>query len=423
MKKSVSVPTDRALNLMVSGFAVSLFAVSALGSNPNPEWDNQWPIAEKGFLTNHVQLTTADRFMKAGESYFSHDGKRIIFQAIPTPAKGDEPLEHYMMYVADVVREDGEIVKIQHITNLSNWGSSNTCGWFHPDDSSRVLFATTLVAPGGDDVSGYQREDSKYSWQFPREMEVVEMTLTEAQGTCCSEMGKSEPKVMWERDGYDAEQSWSPDGRHILYTRLEPGGTDGDLWIWDSKDDSHTPLITKTGYDGGPFFSPDGKSICYRSDRREDKLLQIYVSKLAFDASGKVTGIKEEIQITDNEHVNWCPFFTPDGEYLFYATSEQSHGNYEVYCVDASGDYPLDETPRMRITSARGFDGLPVFSPDGKTMMWTAQRGELHGDSDRPSSQLWVADVDLEAVDRAYTKMREEMIDAKDAQSFDEYMP
>ncbi len=424
MKKSVSVPTDRALNLAISGVAVSLIACVCSASNPNSDWDSEWPSTEAPFLTNHRQLTDTDRFTKAGESYFSHDGKRIIFQGIPMPAKGDEALEHYLMYVCDDVRDDdGDITGVEHITNVSNWGSSNTCGWFHPKDSSRILFGSTLVAPGGDDVAGYQRDSSKYSWQFPREMDIVEMTLTEAQGGCCSEMGTSEATPIWERDGYDAEGSWSPDGRHILYTRLEPGSTDGDLWIWDSKDNTHTELIAEEGYDGGPFFSPDGKSICYRSDRRSDKLLQVFVSKLAFDASGKVTGIKEEIQITNNEHVNWCPFYTPDGKYLFYATSEQSHGNYEVYCVDATGDYPLDETPRMRITSARGFDGLPVFSPDGKTMMWTGQRGALHGDSDRPSSQLWVADIDLDAVDRAYQELREDMIDAKDEQSFDEYMP
>ena len=424
MNTSVSVLTDRACTLLGLGVAVSFLSTAALASNPNPEWDDQWPTNEAGFLTNHQQLTSADQFIKAGESYFSHDGSRIIFQGIPVPAKGDETLEHYMMYVCDVVRDDdGNITGVEHMTNLSSWGSSNTCGWFHPKDSSRVLFGTTLVAPGGDKVAGFQRDSSKYSWQFPREMEIVEMKLTKAEGTCCAEMGLSKAKPIWERDGYDAEGSWSPDGRFILYTQLEAGGTNGDLWIYDSKKKTHTALVAQAGYDGGPFFSPDGKSICYRSDRRGDKLLQVYVAKLAFGKGGTVTGISEEIQITDNEHVNWCPFYTPDGKYLFYATSEMSHANYEVFCIDATGEYPLDETPRMRITNAKGFDGLPAFSADGKTMIWTAQRGELRGDEGRPSSQLWVADIDLDAVDQAYTALREAMIEKKEEDSFENYMP
>ena len=100
-----------------------------------------------------------------------------------------------------------------------------------------------------------------------------------------------------------------------------------------------------------------------------------------------------------------------------------SQANYEVFCVDATGKYPLDETPRMRITNAKGFDGLPVFSPDGKTMMWTAQRGELRGDEGRPSSQLWVADVNLKAIDKAYKKLRKKMIAEKEAAEFESYQP
>ncbi|MFK7759103.1 MAG: TolB family protein [Phycisphaerales bacterium] len=427
MNTSVSVLTDRArmmAALSCVALSCSLACSSASAANPNPEWDNAWQTNESGFLTNHRQLTDTDRFIKAGESYFSHDGKRIIFQGIPTPPKGGTALEHYMMYVCDVVRDDQEaITGIEHITAVSSWGSSNTCGWFHPNDSAKILFGSTLKPPAGEDVAGFQRDTSKYSWQFPTEMEIVEMTLSPAEGGCCSEMGLSDPAPIWERDGYDAEGSWSPDGRFILYTRLTPGGNDGDLWMYDSTDDSHTQIVAEIGYDGGPFFSPDGKSICYRSDRRGDKLLQVYVAPLAFDSNGKVTGIKEEIQITDNEHVNWCPFYTTDGKYLFYATSEVSHGNYEIFCVDATGEYPHNETPRMRITNARGFDGLPVFSPDGKTMMWTAQRGKLMKGTDRPSSQLWVADIDLERIDRAYQKLRDEMIDQNTMDAFENYTP
>ena len=32
------------------------------------------------------------------------------------------------------------------------------------------------------------------------------------------------------------------------------------------------------GYDGGPFFSPDGKKILYRSDRKENDLLQVFIN-------------------------------------------------------------------------------------------------------------------------------------------------
>jgi roadblock/LC7 domain-containing protein len=403
--------------------------------NPNPSWDDQWETLESAYLSDYAQLTFETKYIKAGESYFSPDGKMIIFQAIPIPAEGEQAGAHYSMYVAGLQRNDqGDIIGMGPAGRVSEPGSSNTCGWFHPTDPMKILFGSTRTAPSSSDVVGYQRENSRYSWQFPIEMEILAGDLqmkydlsddAKARAKAHKESGeKASPKldmndivsvptlvnerVIWAREGYDAEGSWSPDGRHILYTRLQPGENNGDIWVYDSTDETHTPLVTADGYDGGPFFSPDGKSICYRSDRRGDNLLQIFVSILAFDENGKITGIEEEIQLTDNEHVNWCPFFTPDGKYLLYATSEVSHGNYEIFAIDAKGTYDPEYTARLQITHARGFDGLPAFSADGQYMIWTAQRGAA-AEGEKPSSQLWTARINYDAIDKAYQAAQQKL--------------
>ncbi len=411
------------------------FAQDSQTVNPNPGWDDQWETLESAYLSDYTQLTFETKYIKAGESYFSPDGKMIIFQAIPIPEEGKQAGAHYSMYVAGLNRNDqGDIIGMGPAGRVSEPGSSNTCGWFHPTDPMKILFGSTRTAPSSSDVVGYQRENSRYSWQFPIEMEILAGDLqmkydlsdeAKARAKAHKESGeKASPKldmndivsvpalvneqVIWAREGYDAEGSWSPDGRHILYTRLQPGENNGDIWVYDSNDETHTPLVTADGYDGGPFFSPDGKSICYRSDRRGDNLLQIFVSTLAFDENGKITGIEEEIQLTDNEHVNWCPFFTPDGKYLLYATSEVSHGNYEIFAIDAKGTYDPEYTARLQITHARGFDGLPAFSADGQHMIWTAQRGAA-AEGEKPSSQLWTARINYEAIDKAYQAAQQKL--------------
>lgn len=353
---------------------------------------------ESDILTDAVDLTSASRFSRAGESYFSADGRRIIFQATPAAPAGQEPGPHYEMYAAELETDAlGGPVGLIGLTRLSAPGSANTCGWFDPRDSSRVLFATTRVPPREEDQPGYQRESGRYRWAFPVEMEIVTARWSPGQGII------GEPGVLFEREGYTAECSYSPDARHVLYAQVMPeksaalGRTDADLFVYDTARGSHTPLVTADGYDGGPFFSPDGAWICYRSDRRGDNLLQLFIAELARDDPadpGRITGIRREIALTDNRHVNWAPSWHPSGRLLIYSTSEVSHSNYEVFAVgvfDESGG--LIQSPRpVRLTYAEGFDGLPVFSPDGSLMMWTAQRGEP-GPDGRASSQIRVARV------------------------------
>ena len=118
--------------------------------------------------------------------------------------------------------------------------------------------------------------------------------------------------------------------------------------------------------------------------------MQLFIAELAFDEEGAITGIEREVQITDNDHVNWAPFWHPSGRFLLYSTSEVGHFNYEVFAVevkDERGRVVRGATP-VRITHAAGFDGLPVFNRDGSLMMWTSQRGESG------TSQVWVAEFD-----------------------------
>jgi hypothetical protein len=333
-------------------------------------------VAEPG-VSHARQLTFPDRFIKAGEAYFSPDMKKIVFQAIEVVPEGSEPDEFYAMFVCDVVRDEaGDITGVSNIARISPKGSANTCGWFHPIDPKRVLFASTVTAPTAEHAPGYQRGTSRYRWAFPPETRIVEVDLAKADGTPSS-------LTPLEGDGkaYAAEGSWSPDGRFLLFCSLESG--DGDLYIRDLKTGARTLVVSAPGYDGGPFFSPCGKRICYRSDRNRDNLLQVFIADLVFAADGTITGIANETQLTDNEHVNWCPFFRPDGKTIVYASSEVGHRNYEIFEVvlPTGGSAPA---ARRRVTEADGADVLPVFSPDGKWLLWTGQRHEGR------SSQLYI---------------------------------
>ena len=335
--------------------------------------------SEAPILGRPVQLTSATQFRKAGESYFSPDGARVIFQAVPA-AEGTGDDAGYAMFLADVVRVGGVPVQLSRVRQISPPMAHNTCGWFHPTDPNIVIFGTTVTAPAGDEVPGYQRGTSRYRWAFPPEMRVVQVRLDPTTG----EPGPLEA-IAGDGTAYAAEGSISPDGRALLFTKVDPV-TQGDLWVKDLATGEERAIVVEPGYDGGPFFSPDGRSIIYRSDRNNDNLLQLFTADVVRDTGGRITGVSAERALTSNPHVNWCPFYHPSGSMAAYATSEIGHDNYEVFLVDVR-----DPSRRVRVTHVPGADVLPAFSPDGRLMIWTSKR------DGSGTSQLWCAAFDADA--------------------------
>lgn len=403
--------------------ALTTIAAGLASAQPAPvAGDANWLASEAPALTGHVRLTRPDQFSKAGEAYFSPDGAWIVFQAVEVGQPANAP---YAMYVAKLERnEAGDITGLEEPILVSPPGAANTCGWFHPTDPTRVMFGSTLRAPESEDAPGFKVGQGRYLWAFPEEMEVATRTIPvrwiEKNGGWPGTDAPADwdrPVPIFERPGYDAECTWSPDGRLVLYAHVEPTAIDAkgdrppgdaDIWVYDTRTGQHTILVSEPGYDGGPFFSADGRWICYRSDRAQNDHLQLYIAELAFDANGAPTGITREIQLTDNEHVNWCPFWHPSGRFLLYATSELGHQNYEVFAIDADPALPLAERARIPVTRLDGADVLPAFDASGRWMMWTSRR-QAPGETGSSSTQLWVARFNPGAVEQSLMEAQEAM--------------
>jgi hypothetical protein len=438
------------------------------GEQPAPL---DWRQLEAGALANPHQLTQRELYIKAGEAYFSPDDRWVIFQAIEPPVAGKEADPFYAMFVAPVNfnAEGTEMTGLGQAIRVSAPDTANTCGWFDPVRQGRVIFGSTLTRPADEQKSGFQVGSRRYVWMFPAEMEVVQrgvvpmLEIDTKEGGIASTSAEASAAIAWQleqlkkslsapapadavsgfspgrmkarltaelldldlkrveelaafeklatpvfsRPNYDAECSYSNDGRFILYAHVEPTKAgekaNADIYVYDTLTQKHQPIIVGPGYDGGPFFSPDNKRICYRSDRKGDDLLQLFIADLKFE-NGVPVGIEREYQLTDNGAVNWAPFFHPSSEFLVYGSSAVSHSNYEIFAIklekekleaaakaSGPGTIHVTDLSTVRLTHADGADVLPVFSHDGRFMMWTSQRGPRVAGEERPSSQLWAA--------------------------------
>ena len=340
---------------------LSLILLSAIcGQRPAPA-PPQTPeeVAKESVHLKNVKQVTFG-FAKAGEGYFRPDAKAIIFQAVPNtpPSIFHVPSENesdYQIYTADL--SENATPKM-----VSTGKGACTCAFYHPDGKS-ILFASSHLnpTPSGPKGPAYSRTD-RYKWEFPVGMDIFK-----------AELDGSNPVRLTDTNGYDAEGSYSPDGKQIIFTSFRDGNA--EIYITDADGKNARRITNKAGYDGGPFFSPDGKKIIYRSDRKDNDLLQVYINNLEGTA---------ERQLTSNEFVNWGPSFFPDSRHIIYATSKHGHQNYELYLMD------VETGVEERISYHEGFDGLPIFSPDGKKLMWTSS-----GRTADKKSQLFIADFTL----------------------------
>ncbi|MEW5853931.1 MAG: hypothetical protein AB2A00_34470 [Myxococcota bacterium] len=303
------------------------------------------PNGEARRLRNIRQVTFDGR--RNAEPYFSPDGRQIVFQSV----RGDNPF--YQLFVMD---PDGRNARM-----ISTGKGQATCAAFAPD-RPRILFASSHLDPDAwpaaraRDLAAQEEEARKTgqpisSWEVNAAMDLFEVDLD----------GKNITRLTT-NPGYDAEGSYSPDGKRILFTSLREG--DLDLYIQDVGKEAATRLTTTPGYDGSGFFSPDGKRVVFRSFRAGDQTSDLYL----INADG--TG---EQRLTDLKGVSWSPFFHPDGKRVIFSSNlrpnTQTPGqNFDLYLLD------LETRALERVTYEGGYDGLPSFSPDGKTLAWTSAR-------------------------------------------------
>jgi Tol biopolymer transport system component len=333
---------------------------------------------ESRFLSPPVQVSAG--MPKAGEGYFAPDSRRICYQAVP------DGYPFYQIYVQDF---DAAAIRPATPRRVSPGRGRTTCSWFSPD-GTRLLFASSHLDPNIEATEKQARDQAeedrrtgrrrRYQWDFDPCMDIFTAKL---DGTDLVRLTR-EP-------GYDAECSFSPDGKQILFVSDRDG--DPDIYVMDADGGNVRQLTNAPGYDGGPFFSPDGRWITYRTDRLEKDMLQIHVMRA--DGSG-------DVAITAGKGVRWAPYWHPREPWLIWTGADHSdpaaRPNYDLWIARYAADDAGFRIGRpVRLTDHEGADVLPVFSPDGSLLMWTASRGG-DGGGRGASSQLWVSRPDTAAI-------------------------
>ncbi len=300
-------------------------------------------------------LTDVRRLTFGGENaeaYFSPDGRKLIYQATPPGAGCDQ------QYILDLASGESKMV--------SSGKGRTTCGYFRWPQGDRIIYSSTEA--GGPDCPPRPDRSNGYVWPIYDSFDIYQANVD----------GSNAQRIT-SAPGYDAEMTWCHRGGKKVFTSMR----DGDLDLYEMDEAGNVRRLTDTpGYDGGAFFNADCTEIVWRANHPIGAALEEYKRLLAqrlvkpllmelflMNADGS-----NQRQITNNGAANFCPYFMRDNKRIIFASNVNASGfQFDLWTIGKDGSH------LERITTAPGFDGFPVFSPDGEYLVWSSGRANLNG--------------------------------------------
>ncbi|HLT91951.1 MAG TPA: Tol-Pal system beta propeller repeat protein TolB [Woeseiaceae bacterium] len=152
--------------------------------------------------------------------------------------------------------------------------------------------------------------------------------------------------------------AWSPDARQIAYVSFE--GDESSVFVQTLRTGNRILVSKEPGINGAPAFSPDGRKLALTLGGLDGNL-DVYVIDLT---------TREKTRLTTNRAIDTEASWTPDGR-MIYFTSDRG-GGPQIYRVPATGGTP------ERVTFQGSYNARPRLSPDGtKLAMVHNDRGNF----------------------------------------------
>ena len=177
--------------------------------------------------------------------------------------------------------------------------------------------------------------------------------------------------------------TWGPDSNELIYSMA------GSLWRQKLDSETAVQLTDGAGYDYQPDWSPDGRRVVYVSYKKD--AMELWLLDLA---AGK------SVQLTNGGAVNVEPRWSPDGKKIVWV-STQYNRRFHVFMADVKNG-ALESVARLTgetksslpryYYSAYDMEINPVWTRDGKEILFVSNRGHIHG-----TGGFWLMKAELSA--------------------------
>jgi serine/threonine-protein kinase len=312
-----------------------------------------WVPAEGGLPR---ELTTIDRSREAGHRlpWALPGGRALLFTAMPTDFGGKARIEAVRLASGErkVVVEDGTDARYLPTGHLAFMRRGVLMA--APFDLERLELAAPAV-PVIEDVSQavlnveeaglYGVADSGLLVCAPGgvyEEGSVELILIDESGQAQPLPGLDKPLV-------SPQLEFSPDGRQLVFPERARSGL---LWLFDVERHTHRALSDR-GLAAAPRWSPDG-----------NRLVVSWSEAGPFHLWALPSGGGEWERLTEGEHHDWSPSWSPDGEVLAFRRVGPRSSDIFLYRFDDRQTVPFMTT--------KANERFPEFSPDGRWLAYSS---------------------------------------------------
>lgn len=189
--------------------------------------------------------------------------------------------------------------------------------------------------------------------------------------------------------GANFDPVFSPDGQTIAFGSNRGGNY--DLYTMRPDGSQQTPFVVSPAPDRHTEWSPDGSRIVFTSNR--DGNSEVYTAR----ADGT-----DVVRLTFTEENEFDPVFSPDGTRIAFTRSVGIAGpeadvTYDIILMGADG------SNQQALTTDGGWDLQPEWSPDGRRIVFTSNRGgdfDIHMMNADGSGQYKLYDTILDEYDQ-----------------------
>ncbi|HAT8639891.1 TPA: prolyl oligopeptidase family serine peptidase [Legionella pneumophila] len=223
---------------------------------------------------------------------------------------------------------------------------------------------------------------------------------------------KSSQRITFAEDSSSSLPKWSPNGKWLAY--LSDGGKEGttQIWIASVQDNKEHQLTHIDGEVSDFTWSPDSNRIVFiaqKSDPSNEEEQPIVVDRYQFKVDGVgylgkgrdhlyLVELKSKAitQLTDGNHDEYLPAWSPDGKYIAFVTKRgkdpDRHFNYDIYLIE-----PKSGAKEHQLTHFPGSDMNPDYdsnlswSPDSSKIAYL--RSNEHQWTYYSPNQLAIIDI------------------------------